>query len=468
MPRGEPMKSGLRAAGWGLVGVLSLPALVVLASNALLRTNLVRRLVNGDPDSLVVDFRGASSWFPGHLSFDSLTLRSRDHNVEFEAALQGVTVRVSLADLLGRRFHATRVRARNLGFRLRERLRPEQATPARLDRYPRIEGFSDPPLRGTTPSRSEPAGTPWRIVIDDLAVASVEEIWIDAWKWTGKGNVAGAFELLPGREARVGPARLEVTAGELLHGHSKVAQRTFGAVWCELPRFDTQAYPGNDVWKIMSGGSRLRGDLAGLAFLSPDASRLRLSGGAGTIREQVGLKDGVGRVRLEVAARDVAVREGDRTFKGSAQVHIRATNVDFRRGEASLAGTEIVLSDVAVGDAPSRPWAATFSAPAARLFFADGSVDAELVGTLRDVRPVVSLLPSGLAKWVAIFLDLQNLHMTGRLAAGPSRLALTSLRLSAGDFSLEGDYRSSPGLRHGEFRATKGSLSIRFTIPGGS
>ena len=455
-------------AGWGLVGLLSLPVLAVLATNVLLRTNLLRKLVNGDPDTLVVDYRGAASWFPGHLSFDSLTLRSRDHNVEFEAALQGVALRVSLTDLVGRRFHTTRVRAQKLEFRLRERLSREQATPARLARYPRIEGFADPPLLETTPSPSEPAGSPWRVVIDDLAVASVEGIWIDAWKWTGEGNVSGAFELLPGREARVGPARLEVSAGELLHGHSKVAQRTSGAVWCELPRFDTQAYPGNDVWKLMSGGSELHGELAGLSFLSADESGLRFSGGAGTVREQVALKDGVGTVRLAVMAREVTVHEGKRKFRGSAQVDIHAKNVDFRRGEASLAGTKVVLTDVAVGDAPSRPWAATFSTPAARLFFADGSIDAELVGTLRDARPVVALLSSGLAKWVATLLNLQDLSVTGRIAAGPARLALTSLRLSAGDFSLEGDYRASPGRRHGEFRARKGSLSIRFTIPGGS
>jgi hypothetical protein len=371
-------------------------------------------------------------------------------------------------DVLRRRFHATRVRARKLEFRLRERLRREEATPARLARYPRIEGFADPPLRQTTPSRSEPAGSPWRVVIDDLTVADVEEIWIDAWKWTGKGRVAGEFELLPGREARVGPARLDVSEGELQHGDSKVAQRTFGAVWCELPRFDTQAYPGNDVWKIMSGGSVLRGDLGGLTFLSPDAGGPALSGGAGSIRERVGLKDGAGKVRVEITAHDVTVREGKRSFSGSARVGIHATAVDFRQGEASLAGTQVVISDVAVGGAPSRPWAATFSAPAARLFFADGSFDVQLTGTLQDARPLVVLMPSGLEKWVAILLDLKDLHVTGRLAAGPSRLALTSLRLSAGDFSLEGDYRSNSGQRHGEFRATKGSLSIRFTIPGGS
>jgi hypothetical protein len=298
-------------------------------------------------------------------------------------------------------------------------------------------------------------------------VASVEEIWIDAWKWTGNGTVAGTFELLPGREARVGPARLEVAAGELQHGDAKVAERTLGAVWCELPRFDTQAYPGNDVWKIMSGGSELRGDLAGLAFLSPDTGGPRFSGGAGSIHERLGLKNGVGKLRLGVTARDVTVREGERTFRGSARVDINAIDVDFRRGEASLAGTEVVLSNVAVGSAPARPWAATFSASAARLFFADGSFDSQLVGTLLDARPIVALLPAGLPKWIAGLLHLEDLHVTGRLAAGPSRFKLTSLRLSAGNFSLEGDLQSSHGRRHGDFLAKKGALSIRFAIPSG-
>jgi len=468
----------LRVVGWTLTGVVGLLVLVVLATNVLLRTNLLRKLVNADPEALFVDYRGATSWFPGHLSFDSLTLRSRDPNIEFEVALEGVALRVSLADLAGRRFHATRVRARKLGFRLRERLEREQATPARLATYPRIEGFAGPPLLATAPSRSArarpapalpvPAGSPWRVVIDDLAVASVEEIWIDSWRWTGTGRVAGAFELLPGLEARVGPARVEVATGELRHGESKVAARTFGAVWCELPRFDTQVYAGNEVWKIMTGGSELRGDLASVAFLSPGAGGPRLSGGAGSIRERIGLKSGVGKVRLWVTARDVVVRSGKRTFKGTARVDVHATDVDFRKASASLAGTNVALSNVAVEGAAARPWAATFSAPTAKLLFEDGSLDARLVGSLLDARPIVALMPSGLAKWVAKLLHLENLRVTGRLSAGPSRLALTSLRLSAGNFSLEGDYRSSPGHQQGSFRAKKGILpAIRFKIPSG-
>ncbi len=338
------MKRALQAAGWGLAGFLGLALLAVLATNVLLRTSLLRKLVNAKPDELTVEYRGAASWLPGRLSFDSLTLRSRDRNIELEAALQGVTLRVSLADLLRRRFHPTRLRARTLRFRLRERLARPEATPARLARYPRIEGFADPPLLPTTPAPARTARAPWRVVIDDLAVTNVEEIWIDSWKWTGKGRVTGGFELLPGREARVGPARLEVTAGVLVHGESKVAERTRGAVWCDLPRFQSKAYPGNEVWKILSGGSELRGDLAGLAFLSPDSGGPHLSGGTGELLVRIGLKAGAGSARASLTAHDVTVREGKRTVRGTARVELVAPRLDFPRGDASLSGTRVVLS----------------------------------------------------------------------------------------------------------------------------
>ena len=461
------MRRGLRAAGWALAGLFAFALLAVLATNVFLRTSLLRRLVNAKPDKLTVEYRGAASWLPGHLSFESITLRSRDRNVEFEAALGDVRLRVSLADLVRRRFHTARLRAGTLRFRLRERLTRQEATAARLARYPHIEGFADPPLVSASSSAPEAGPTPWRVVIDDLAVASVEEIWIDSWKWNGNGGVAGAFELLPGREARVGPARLEVASGTLRRGEAKVADRTRGAVWCELPRFSSKTHPGNEVWKILSGGSDLRADLAGLEFLSPDSGGPDLSGGGGTILARVELKDGAGGVRVSATARDATLRTRKRTFKGTAMVELLVPTVDFPRGEASLAGTKVVLSDVAVTGAPDRPWSATFRAPKARLRIGDGSLDAGLVGSLLDARPIVALMPPGLPRWIAKVLDLENLEVAGHLAAGPSRLALTSLQLSAGDFSLAGDYRAGPGPAHGEFRATKGGYSIDFTVPGG-
>jgi hypothetical protein len=217
----------------------------------------------------------------------------------------------------------------------------------------------------------------------------------------------------------------------------------------------------------MSGGSDLRADLAGLEFLSPDSGGADFSGGGGSILARVALKHGAGEVRVSATARDATLRTRKRTFKGTAKVDVHVPMVDFPRGEASLAGTKVVFSDVAVKGAPDRPWSATFSAPKARLLLIDGSLDAGLVGSLLDARPIVALMPSGLPKWIATVLDLENLDVAGRVAAGPSRLALTSLQLSAGDFSLAGNYRSSPGRAHGKFRATKGGFSIDFTVPSG-
>lgn len=461
------MRRGLRAAGWALAGLFGVALLAILATNVLLKTSLLRRLVNAKPDALTVEYRGAASWLPGHLSFESVTLRSRDRNVEFEAVLGDVELRVSLADLVRRRFHTTRLRAGTLRFRLRERLTRQEATAARLGRYPRIAGFADPPLVSASSSARAAGPLPWRVVIDDLAVARVEEIWIDSWKWSGNGRVAGSFELLPGREARVGPARLEVSSGALRRGDAQVANRTRGAVWCELPRYAPKTHPGNEVWKILSGGSDLRADLAGLEFLSPDSGGADMSGGVGSILAQVELKHGAGGVRVSATARDATLRTRKRTFKGTVKLDLLAPMVDFPRGEASLAGTKVVLSDVAVKGAPGRPWSATFLAPKARLRLGDGSLDGGLAGSLLDARPIVALMPPGLPRWIAKVLDLENLEVSGHVAAGPSRFALTSLRLFAGDFSLAGDYRSSSGEAHGAFRATKGGFSIDFTVPSG-
>ena len=111
----------------------------------------------------------------------------------------------------------------------REILTPDEATPAREGRYPKLTIAADGkrPAKGsvsiskaaavswqageaTGKSKGKPGekGEPWRILVNDLAVSKVDEIWVGAWRWRGTGRVEGSFELLPQKEARVGPARL--------------------------------------------------------------------------------------------------------------------------------------------------------------------------------------------------------------------------------------------------------------------
>jgi hypothetical protein len=445
-------------AGAGALLVLS--ALLVLATHVLLRTAILRRLLNSDPESLFVEWTGAHAGLPGYVTFDALTLRSSDHNAEWEARLEDVEVRVSLPDLLARRFHARRVRAARIVFRLRELLTRAEATPERLARFPRIPGYPDPPL--LTPEVSGPEkGRPWRVVVDDLAVKQVTEIWIDAWRWKGSGRLRGGFELLPGREARVFPSGLDVEDGLLSRGAAEVVRDTRGAVWCEIPRWDTQAYPGNDVWKLVSGGTSLRGTLESVAFLSADGDEgPRFTGGQGIVRLGVALADGRGRARIAAVARTAHVVTRKRRFQGSVGLQVRVPRLDFHLWSAAFDTSRITVENFGVDGPPGHAGESELRIPVARVDLATGRVNVRLEGRLADAGPLVALLPPGLPKWAAGLLNLSDLTVSGHATVGHGFFDITAARAAAGSFELRGDYHRRRDGPRGAILVRKGALEL--------
>jgi hypothetical protein len=291
---------GLLLLGTGAAaGVLALAG----ATSLVLRSDWLLGQIDGDPDSLFVTFtQPRASLVPGRIRFATLTLRSRDRNVEWEARLEDVTVDVALRSLAARRFRAETVRAAALTFRLRERLAPGEATPARAGRYPPIPGYRNPPLRDSVAPLEAP-GNPWCVVVDDLRVELVREIWIDAWRWEGEGRLSGGLFLRPGIEAEVFPGELDLESGTLHWGAYAVSRGTAGRVRAALPRFVTQEYPGNEVWKIMSGAASLDGTLDALPFLSRDGGKAPVEGG-GSVRVRVSMTNGRGGGRVAATLHD--------------------------------------------------------------------------------------------------------------------------------------------------------------------
>jgi hypothetical protein len=289
----------LLAAGAAAAGVFALAG----ATSLVLRSDWLLGQIDADPDSLFVTFTQArASLVPGRVRFATLTLRSRDRNVEWETRLEDVTVDVTLRSLAARRFRAGTVRAAALTFHLRERLAPDEATPARAGRYPPIPGYRDPPLRGP-PEPPEAPANPWCVVVDDLRVEAVREIWIDAWRWEGKGRLSGGLFLRPGIEAEVFPSELALESGTLHWGAHAVSRGTAGRVRAALPRFATLKYPGNEVWTIMSGAASLDGTLDALPFLSRDGGKAPIEGG-GSVRVRVSMTNGRGGGRVTAAVHD--------------------------------------------------------------------------------------------------------------------------------------------------------------------
>ncbi len=450
---------------WLASGLCAVLVLVTGATNLVLRSDWLSGQLNEDPAALFVAYSGARSFLPGTLRFESLSLRSRDQNIEWEARLEGVTVRVRLMDLAKRRFHATSVSSERLSFRLRERLEPQLATPVRLARYPQIAGFPEPPLSG--PASSEGPAHPWRIVVDDLVSRTVDEIWVDSWHWKGTARLEGGFDLLPGRLAEVFPSELSVAAGRLVYGTNEVVRDTRGAVRAALPRFDTQEYPGNEVWKLMSGTAALRGEIRNLEFLSADGEGLRFAGGAGRARLGVVLEDGRGRVRVDADSRGVVVRAGKKVVRGSARVALRARPLDFRAGTAAFDGTSLDLSSVSLDGVPGDSWEGSFTAPRGVLSLKDASLDMEVASRLRDGRPLLSILPPGPPKWLAGLLDLRNFAAAGHVAVSPGRVTISRASAEAGTFHVAADYRKKGSRGWGALLIRKGALSLGLGLQDG-
>src|SRR6266498_2533084 len=124
------------------IAVVSCAAIHVVVS-----THLLRKWVNSDPEELLLDYDTASSWIPGEIRIRGLTMRGSDPNVQWYFRMEKATISISILDLLQKRFHATRVRARGLTFRLREKQKKSELSPAHVARLPEIPGFPDPPLK---------------------------------------------------------------------------------------------------------------------------------------------------------------------------------------------------------------------------------------------------------------------------------------------------------------------------------
>ena len=110
-----------------------------------------RGWVNGNPEELLLAYDEASSWIPGVIRIRGLSMRGSDPNVQWFFRMEKATVSISLLDLLHKQFHATRVRAEGLVFRLREKQNKNALSASHTARLPSIPGFSDPPL--TSPAK---------------------------------------------------------------------------------------------------------------------------------------------------------------------------------------------------------------------------------------------------------------------------------------------------------------------------
>ena len=100
------------------------------AARWLLSGPRLRALINADPESLLLDYDEATSFWPGRVTIRNLRIRGSDQNVQWIIRLATARVDYSILALAQRTFRVEHLRGDGLSFFLRNKLEPA----ARADR----------------------------------------------------------------------------------------------------------------------------------------------------------------------------------------------------------------------------------------------------------------------------------------------------------------------------------------------
>ncbi|HEY8041129.1 MAG TPA: hypothetical protein VIF15_15085 [Polyangiaceae bacterium] len=249
---------------------LGLAVFYLVTANVLLRTHLLRDAISSSPESLLLDYDSAYTLIPGRVHVDRLTIRGADRHVQWLLTLEQADARISLLDLLRRRFHATRVVGSGFTMWTRLRVDPVHDNPDVLAALPAIPGFMEPPALDfgpDPPPLTDAAYDLWSIQLDDVRVDRVRELWIHQIRGRGDMSVRGRWFFRPTRWLDVGPATLDVHAVDLTYGRETLAAGTEGSMAATIHPFDIQQTKGLEYFNHVSTIEHLQGIVMAAAAL---------------------------------------------------------------------------------------------------------------------------------------------------------------------------------------------------------
>jgi hypothetical protein len=472
----RPEKRPRRWIAIALVAVVVLIAILALiVPNALLRSDFIRKRINKDPEHGWLEYDSAYSRWPGTLHVKNLSFRDQDPKAEWAFQLADADLTYSLADLLRRRFHVTRLSGRGFVFRVRSRLTRAEATPSRLSRLPPIPGFPDPPLVGR-PEPPEPStgGKEWSIHVESVAIDDARDVWIEGYRCTGDARVTGGFFLWPKHEAQVYPSKLAIRNGTIRSGKDAIAADVRATFEARIGPWDPQKFPGSKVLRFVGGDAKATArldDAEVLNRLLGEPAGTRLEKGSGRMNVEASVEKGVAKGSIDYGSRDLALRILDVGMRGRFDGRVELSGVQLQTwGGGRLDGGHVNLTGATVWDraGATYPWwgrvafeRGEFRPKTAFLFTTTADARA------KNAQPLMQIVNVDLPEWAKRLLRLDDpVAARSAIRVGPSVVELRRLAARTGKLRIFGEYVERGSSKNGTFLIDTGLLSVGVGISG--
>jgi hypothetical protein len=199
--------------------LLALELVYLLVVNTLLNLSLTQDVVNWiRPDKFHVRWDSAWSLYPFRVHASGIAANGQTRSQQWQLAADTAAGSVALLPLVLKRVHLRQVRAQNVDYRQRPRLKPDKDYSGTIARYPPIEGRELLPA-DTSPRKQK---RPWKVRLRDGHVSGELFAWIYALQAQGSGSAAVELDA----ESRGGPFRLSVTDLDLVLGPGSTGDGT--------------------------------------------------------------------------------------------------------------------------------------------------------------------------------------------------------------------------------------------------
>ena len=322
------------------------------SANWFLASDAKERVINRKPEKLHLAWSRARTWLPGLVVLDDVVIRGDNRAFEWTAAIDHVTVQVSLWRLPLKTFHSDYISGRGLVFRLHQHDRgvASQIVPVAAESTPRAPS--------TSPSGSPAAPRkrkPWAVALDGIHIDDVREISVGESSLVGNGSIEGGLDF-----AIRGPLRFDVLAlsfagARLLRAGEVVGENASFKIEASSAPFRPGEDTVREILGGISGSATVVADvesIAALDFLLKKPTWLSVSG-SGHLETAFRLRRGVVSPggHLDFDAEQLAARIADWTVEGGGAIVMRlpeggpqaaVIDVDFeqfgiRRGEREVA-----------------------------------------------------------------------------------------------------------------------------------